>query len=68
MNPRDVPNVAGGLPFVWMAPAVAFAVMALLLVWSSSRRREYLPVEKEIIIIIVTSVESVPAPYPHYQP
>ena len=68
MNPRDVPNVAGGLPFVWMALTVAFAVTAVLLVWSASQRKEYLQVEKEIIIITLTEVESVPAPHPQYQP
>ena len=68
MKPRDLPNVAGRLPFALIGMTVMFAVMTVLVVWSASQRKEYLPVEKEIIVIIVTSVESVPAPYPHYQP
>jgi hypothetical protein len=66
MKPGDSSKITGTLPFALMAITVMFAVMALLVVWSASHRKEYL--EKEIIVIIVTSVESVPAPYPHYQP
>jgi hypothetical protein len=45
-----------------------FAVTAMLLVWSASHRKEYVQVEKEIIIIVFTEVESAPTPHIHCQP
>lgn len=66
MNPHDF--VPGKLPVVLMAMTVMFAVTAVLLVWSVSHRREYVQVEKEIIIITITEVESAPVPHIQCQP
>lgn len=51
-----------------MAVIVMFAVTAVLLVWSVSHRREYVQIEKEIIIITITSVVSAPTGPIPYQP
>jgi hypothetical protein len=66
MKPRDFPNVPGGLPFVLMALTVMLTVIAMLMVWSASHRKEYLQVEKEIIIITFTDVDSVLTPHTRY--
>jgi hypothetical protein len=68
MKPRDFPKVAGGLPFALIGVAVMFAVMAILVVWSASRRQECLPMEREIIVITLTSVGSLPIPHIPCQP
>jgi hypothetical protein len=66
MNSQDF--VPGKLPVALMALIVMFAVAAVLLLWSASHRKEYVQVEKEIIIIVITEVESAPAPHIQCQP
>lgn len=51
-----------------MAMTVMFVVITLFMVWSASHRREYVQVEKEIIIITITSVVSSPTGPIPYQP
>jgi hypothetical protein len=68
MKPRDFSNVPGGPPFALMALTVILAVIATLMAWSACHRKEYLQVEKEIIIITITHADSVLTPHPRYLP